>query len=206
MTLQEIMRLVEGHEFAARLNLASDMRTLLSIALQQDEIRRLIELLEKPEAQEEVLRRVVQISRQRIDPRYENPGDAALAVYVWVLNVRGSRLARLAADAAIEAPHCWWAEKIVQQVGSTGRVPSENYTQPAESGFQIVRNAGSDDTCTTLPFFASLIAKSARVQFPEMQSQGPPAAHANQFTGGYAAEVRLTNVGSGEQRLWRRAA
>ena len=112
MTVREAMREIESHEFAARLNVASNFRTFLRAAQRQEAVRTLLQELDSQEKRQQVFFRILELSRQRVDPRYENQWDTALAVYVWLINLKDFDLAKVAAEAAAQALQCWWAMKV----------------------------------------------------------------------------------------------
>jgi hypothetical protein len=116
MIIREAMQEIESHEFAARLNVASDFRTFIQAAKSQEAVLTLWQELDSPEKCQQVLYRVFELSRQRVDPRYENPWDTALAVYVWLISSKDLDLARMAAEVAAQAPQCWWATKISRHI------------------------------------------------------------------------------------------
>lgn len=125
MSLEPAIREIERHEFAARLNVASDLRTFVRAALRQEPVRRLIRELDSAGAAEQLLRRVVQLARRRIDPRYANPCDVPLAVYVWALDLKDSPFRTLGAGAAIESAGTWWARKVAEEVLTESTIRSD---------------------------------------------------------------------------------
>jgi len=116
MGLSEAMSVVESHEFAARVNLASDSRTFLCAAAEEDAVQVIYDEMHAGCARHAILKRVAELSRREVDPRYENPWDAALAVYLWLLRFRDRGLAESGAELASRARQCWWAAKIAQQL------------------------------------------------------------------------------------------
>lgn len=71
-----------------------------------------------------VLGRVLVLSRLKIDTRYENPNDVAMAAYLQVLLLTSRDLYAAAADAVGTAHNVWWAVQLSQ----LGRL-----TKPARS-------------------------------------------------------------------------
>lgn len=112
MTSREAMKKIESHEFAAILNAASDLRTFLRAAQYQEATHILLKELDNPECRKQVLSRIIQLSRQLVDPRYENRWDTALAIYVWLIGLKEPELVKIAALIAMQAPQCWWATKV----------------------------------------------------------------------------------------------
>lgn len=116
MTFDEGLRDIESLEFAARVNIASDLRTFLRVAGNQESVTTVLSELASPQKQQRVFSEALRLSRLQVDLRYENPWDSALAVFVWVLSLRALQLARVAAEAAVQAPQCWWASRIAHDV------------------------------------------------------------------------------------------
>jgi hypothetical protein len=116
MIFKEAMRKVESHEFAAYLNIASDIRTFLRAAQQEEAVLTLLKDLDSLENCWQILIRIFELSRQQIDLRYENQWDTALAIYVWLINLKDFDLAKIAAFVADRAPQCWWAKKISRHI------------------------------------------------------------------------------------------
>lgn len=122
MTLKEATQEIESHEFVARVNVASDFRTFLRAVAEQKVIHVLSQELAASENRQYVLNRVLELSRRKVDLRYENPWDTALTAYVWLLNVKDWDLAKIAAEAAARAPQCWWATKMAHHILLEGPV------------------------------------------------------------------------------------
>jgi hypothetical protein len=59
-----------------------------------------------------VLGRLINLTRQSVDPRYDNPNDIAMATYLFALQQTDSALARIGAEAVIGVAGAWWASKI----------------------------------------------------------------------------------------------
>lgn len=115
-TLKEAMSTIESHEFSAYVNAASGMRTFLQAVNQHNTTRKLLKELEDPIFCLQILNRVFELSRQQVDPRYENPWDTALAVYVLLLSWKDESLAKIAAEEVIHIPQCWWAMKVSRRI------------------------------------------------------------------------------------------
>lgn len=111
MIVDDAMREIESHEFAARLNVASDLSTFLSIAEKEDAVLTLFEELDSPAEQERVFRRTMELSTSSTDVRYENQWDTALTLYLWVTSLKNHALAILMAGVVSRADQCWWAAK-----------------------------------------------------------------------------------------------
>jgi len=112
VTYEEAVRDIESHEFSARLGIASDFKTFTHIAASQISVKELFKQLEKPEIEDHLYNRTVDLSWRSIDPRYENSLDKALTIYLWVTDLRNPHLALLMAEHILHAPQCWWAHML----------------------------------------------------------------------------------------------
>jgi len=116
VNLEDIMTSLEGHEFAAGVNVASDFRTLQGLIRKDESVRSLSHALTAHDARDRVLRRVQDLARREVDARYENPWDVALTVYVLALHAGNALAGRMAAFAAQRAPRCWWVTRAIAHV------------------------------------------------------------------------------------------
>ena len=116
MTFEEALHDIESHEFAAHVNLASDLATFLRIANDHESVRTLLSGIVSIDRQKHLLSEVLRLSRLEVDIRYENPWDSALAVFLWVLSLRSPRLAPVAAEATIQTRQCWWALRVAHGI------------------------------------------------------------------------------------------
>ena len=116
MTFQEAQREIESGSMAIRLNVASGLKTFMRAIQGERAVCELRQMLIAKEMQEHVLSRLIALSRQRIDRRYENPWDTALTIYLWLISSVDQDLLHLAADIVAQAPQCWWAQKLSSQL------------------------------------------------------------------------------------------
>jgi len=146
MNVVAAMRQVESHEFAARINVASDFKTFLRAAWSEEATQFLIESLDSADCQYRLLRRIAELSGASADIRYENPWDIAMAVYLWLLHHGKPILAQLAAENVSRAHRTWWAEKMARHVLLEAHVRSDSVTvyqvvtwssQPIRRLFQV---------------------------------------------------------------------
>lgn len=110
--MQDAIWEIESHEFASRLNVASNMETFLRIAEEQDVVRAVFQGLDSPAEQGRLFQRTLELSRSSTDLRYENQWDVALAIYLWLVNLKNPNLAMLMAGIIASVPQCWWATKM----------------------------------------------------------------------------------------------
>lgn len=116
MSVKEAIKEIESHIFAAKLNVASDIRTFFVAARRENAVGQLLLALASSEVREQVLMRSLELAGQAVDPRYENPRDTALAVYVWLMSLKDWLLTEIMAEAIGQAPQCWWARKISREL------------------------------------------------------------------------------------------
>ena len=116
MTPSEIFSVIESHEFAARLNVASSLDAFLRAAKEENSVQQLFKELASTQHLSALLERVIRLSQVPVDPRYENPGDTALAIYVWLASFRGTAYGRLLAQYSSTALQCWWSSKISRNI------------------------------------------------------------------------------------------
>ena len=172
MTFEEAMKEVESPTFDASVNVASDLRTFLLGVQQQEAVHILFRELDSPEKRLQLFSQVVALSRQQIDPRYENLWDTALAVYVWLISLKDANLAKVASQTAMQAPQCWWAAKVSSIVSTESRVNSDAELMQREfTATQAVKiNRATTIGETSLPA-AFLSETSDKITATEFQTQ-----------------------------------
>lgn len=154
MPLTRLVQEIESHSFAIDTNVVSGTRSFYRAVAQQRIVRQLWSDIQDVRLARELVFHVSKLSRQRIDIRYENPLDTALAVYLWTLWSTHPELARVAAEAVAQAPNCFWSarlsERILQQnftvasgIGSSAskeetKPPAERVVTPNAGEFRIV--------------------------------------------------------------------
>lgn len=126
MDILEICQQIESPLFAGRVNLVGGFRAFLDALSQEQGVQKLLGTPLNRRTAEELLRRVLQLIGQRIDPRYENPFDAALSAYLWVLNATYPDLALIGTELILAAPNCWWANKLAMQILAGRTIKSED--------------------------------------------------------------------------------
>jgi len=112
MIIDDAMEEIESYEFAARLNVASNLSTFLRIAEKEKAVLILFEELNSPAAQQRIFLRTIELSMSSIDIRYENQWDTALTLYLWAISLKNHALATLMAGVVSRTVQCWWAAKM----------------------------------------------------------------------------------------------
>jgi hypothetical protein len=119
---EALFQSIESKQFSALVNVASNLKTFLRAADSQPEVRQLATAMNLPDVRSAVLDRVLELARREIDSTCENPWDAALAVYLWLLQSTDGALAAAAAKKIQQCPGCWWARTMAERVLGTGTV------------------------------------------------------------------------------------
>lgn len=65
---------------------------------------------------QDICERAISLASTSVDPRYENPHDAAIAAYLIALSMLNYDFAQLVAYYAYEIQNVWWAKKIATQI------------------------------------------------------------------------------------------
>jgi len=113
MSVSAIVDEIESQEFDSLVGVASGRRTFFRAMEGTDQFRALVGFLAlAPGASEAILDRIRLLAGLRVDPRYENPKDAALAAYCWGLTKANREYGRVAAEIIAEAPQTWWAREV----------------------------------------------------------------------------------------------
>ncbi|MFQ5778170.1 MAG: hypothetical protein ACE5IP_09195 [Terriglobia bacterium] len=159
--MERLFQGIESHEFAARVNLASGFRHFLQILLSQKSFQQLADLARDKQATIEILRRIVAVSNVRVDLRYENPFDAGLAAYLWVLYLTNPPIAYIGAEVISPPVNCWWTsqitERILREVDTDTEPEPLNDIAPVEMG-SLATTLVSSDAGT--PLILAALAKS----------------------------------------------
>jgi hypothetical protein len=109
MTLRDLIPQIEAPFFAAQVNVSSGSKAFYRNLRRHPLFQDLCKLSAKPDSAKTILGHIADISKTPVDPRYENPLDAALAAYLTALEDTQSELASSAARLVADAKNCWWA-------------------------------------------------------------------------------------------------
>lgn len=116
MSIKEVFRKIEGHDFSAQLNLAPNIRNFFRYAEKQECVQQLKQLLKDTENITATLIRITKLVGEKVDVRYENPYDTAIAIYTWALFIENRTAGKIAAEYATEIKQGWWTPKYAQQI------------------------------------------------------------------------------------------
>jgi hypothetical protein len=123
MNLKAALAAAESPDMSARVNAASDLRLALRIASAQPAVAWLFEQARTTEVGAKVASRLIELSHEVTDSRYENPRDVALLIYTWILNQR-SDFASLGVSAVARTPNLWWASKLARYLTQVRKTES----------------------------------------------------------------------------------
>lgn len=116
MTIAELFNAIESHKMAAEVNIASSRRLANEIVRSHPIVRELADKMKKPRVTERIFLRLLGLTSQATDPRYENPSDIALLAYLLLLSWRDRQLALIAGSAVCQMPNLWWASKMATDI------------------------------------------------------------------------------------------
>lgn len=152
MILSHALSEIESHDFAAKLNVASSMRAFFAIAGNEPVVREMIEeLSNSTESFEEILGHLNELSRLRIDRRYENPNDTALAILLWAIQFSNPNPGYVytAAEFVDRAPQCWYARKLARLLLIPAQVASA--TLPTQGPSESAARMSGDTSISFTP-------------------------------------------------------
>ncbi len=111
---------IESTDFAVHAGLASGASTFVE-AISQDPafIQLSEEARQNPYVPDAICQRIQFLTDYKIDYRYENPHDTALATYAWLLYENAPKIAKVAAVLLTEARQVWWARHVANHILSS---------------------------------------------------------------------------------------
>lgn len=133
MSATEAMARIEGHAFAAMVNLASDFPTFLRILTSQPEVRTLAEEMKSERVTRDVVARLLELAGAPAAEGYEHPADAALAAYLWLLSAT-EHDTETAVETILHCTQCWWARKLAEHLRSQTKPETMSEALPVHKG------------------------------------------------------------------------
>jgi hypothetical protein len=109
------MALLESTAFDAATGVASDLDTLLK-ASSGATLAEIMKIAERPAGQLMLAQRVLELVEKDFDPRFMNPADTAVTLYLWVLANTRRSLAEGVAAAALGLGNGWWAPRMCRRI------------------------------------------------------------------------------------------
>lgn len=108
---------IESHSFAVRMNLASNIDSLIDSINAEPSVKLISENINDTENLEYIFRKAINISKLEIDLRYENPFDIALVSYLAILHTTNIVLCKFASRIIlVDVKNCWWAKKLAHLI------------------------------------------------------------------------------------------
>ena len=152
MTNPDCFSEIESHKFAARVEVGGSFDLLVKAAGSEESVRDLLARLDSnPEICYAVLQRVLELSQRSPDFRYENPFDTPMTIYLWLLTLTDLALSKMAAEAIIHAPRCWWAAKLANNVLLDQHLRSNSPLQSLP--LEVIENIDSIETIQSSKLF-----------------------------------------------------
>lgn len=194
MNLQKIMSQIESDEFFAEVAIASDARLFFKFARRKRVVHSLLTELQSEIAQNEIVKRVLNLLRQEYDPEYVRPSDVALAIYLWALEYVRSPFASLLATDISSDTSFWWAKQAAKIILGTQLDYVEasqnivNVQMPAQA-FPSTSTETSEITYIGLLVDASdgSIASNRAISIASKDTDAPP------LSGDWASFFRLAS-------------
>lgn len=184
MTFREAKAEIESSAIVIRLNVASGFKTFLRAIQSEHVVVEMQRMMTSKYVQGQVLARIGELSRLRVDRRYENPWDTALAVYLWLIKSADRNLSALSAEIVAQAPQCWWAHKLAHQLLSEREIRIESTAQayswtaqPVPGSGVLARDTDSaeialDTALVSAPFAGAVQIHSVRIAGNLPQCEG----------------------------------
>ena len=110
--LEEYFTEFESVDFSALVNIASGFNMFDEIVTKNP---RYIEFLGELQS-ELVINRIEQLINTEYDHKYENPYDAALAVYVMALDRTSHQSGMYAAQMLNDVKQLWWTKRVINKI------------------------------------------------------------------------------------------
>jgi hypothetical protein len=172
MNLREAREEIESADFAARVNVASGLSTLLEASKLEGAVVALWNEMISEEVTLRVLNRIRELAEESVDSRYRNPRDTALAIYLWLLVLRSPGLCDIGAETALKAGQCFWSKHLARRhllEGVTAAWNSTSSIRPALGDkLQDARTFVDSNIDTGIIFqgIDALTSCRATIQFP----------------------------------------
>ena len=200
--LENLFEEIESARTAASVNVVSGLRSFVRALNEVPAVRALAaEARGSETVASKVLGRVLVLSKLKIDTRYENPNDVAMAAYLQVLSLTARGLYAAATDAVGTAHNVWWALQLSQlgrlnQAGAEHRVAATITSVPPAPS--IAWTANRDGDMAVVPLGVSFVPDAAfSVLLPSRVIVGQPlSVPTSESTVADGDVFRITRVNS----------
>jgi len=172
MTPSEAMKEIEHLKFAVHVGLANSFRAFLRNISNEHSVKQLLASAKTRDVAQQVLQRVLSLSKMGVDFRYLNRFDIPLATYLWILSRAHPDLSTAGAEATAHLPRTWWTEQVSRYILEEFSKKSDTSTNVFISGYQATdfQNVNTSNVAASTarflpePLFDSVSAdKSVRV-------------------------------------------
>lgn len=119
MTIDDAMQDIESPRLCATVNVANTYKTFIRILASQPAVQYIKPLAREATAASKILKRILELCHAPVEPSLENPADAALAAYLWLLSEANPDLAAFAAEVISQCSKCWWARLLANMTRSS---------------------------------------------------------------------------------------
>lgn len=127
MSWHESLATVDNDNFAIELGRTAGTSAFFRAAKKTPAVSELVQVMRTSgEATEAVLDRLDALAALEIDPRYENPNDAALAALLWSVGASHPEMVLAAAEVVYRARQCWYSKKLAGMILSPAPTDSGN--------------------------------------------------------------------------------
>lgn len=153
MNWQPELSKIENPEFDIRLNVVSSAQGFFkALAKDPSVIELYIRMVDAPDAGEEVLGLIYDLSHLAVDGRYENPKDTQLAALLWLAYFAKPDYVQIAASYVARAPQCWYAKKLAHRILNPPPVSSgASWVWAHEEVSQSAPTSSGDTVITIIP-------------------------------------------------------
>ena len=165
--IDELFSGIESLSAAAAVNVASSLALAIRVGVSLPQIHRLVELMHGGFSAQVIWARISDLVNAPFDDRYENPNDAAVFLYLLLLERSAPALARSAAEWVDDSRHWWWARKYAEVLSnpvsttSSGENSSIALPNHAKGAAGDIRQSDTRSTPRIAPQTAVLLLHSA---------------------------------------------
>lgn len=134
------MGMIESPGFAAATGVASDLDTMLRAANAAAVQTVARAMRSSPRNQLLVMQRALALVHRDCDLRYQNPYDAAITVYLWLLSLISPTLAEVVSASTLGLRNGWWAPRLARRLLTrqlSAEADSITTTSPGQASWYI---------------------------------------------------------------------
>lgn len=146
MTLARIFDDIEASDLTAAVNVASGRKLAMKVAMNHPLVKKLRTALPRRGGGEAILGRLTEVAGRAVDPRFENPYDAALMTYLLLLESINPVLAQIGSADVLQVPNIWWAGSVAIGIAGARRSRSDagSTLSEGEAAREVTNTAASE--------------------------------------------------------------